>query len=54
MAVVGGRKEKTHLSLSLAASAGFFAIADRVAGGTRRARRRVVGLASSDSGAGGM
>lgn len=40
--------------LSLAASASFFAVADRVVGGARRARRCVVGLASSDSGAGGM
>lgn len=37
--------------LSLAASSGFFAVADRAAGGARRARRRVVGLALSDLGA---
>jgi hypothetical protein len=48
------KEGETHLLLSLAASSGFFAVADRVAGGARRAGRRVVGLTSSDSGAGGM
>lgn len=47
-------RERTRLLLSLAAPAGLFAVADRVAGGARGARRGVVWLASSDSGAGGM
>lgn len=40
--------------LSLAAPPGFFAVTDRVVGRARRASRCVVGLASGNSGAGGV
>lgn len=40
--------------LSLAVPPGFLAVTDRVAGRARRAGRCVVGLASGNSGAGGM
>lgn len=51
----GGWWEGTkNVLLSLAAPPGFFAVTDRVAGGARRAGRCVVGLASGNSGAGGV
>lgn len=40
--------------LSLAAPSGFFAVTDRVVGGARRSGRCMVGLASGNSGAGGV
>ena len=46
-----GRK---NVSLSLAAPPGFFAVTDGVVGGARRASSCVVGLASGNSGAGGV
>lgn len=49
MWLVAGRK---NVMLSFAAPPGFFAVTNRVAGRARWACRCVVGLASSDSGAG--
>ena len=50
----GWQEGRKKVLLSLAAPPGFFAVTDRVAGGARRAGRCVVGLASGNSGAGGV
>lgn len=43
-----------NVLLSLAAPPGFFAVTDRIIGGSRRTSRCVVGLASGNSGTRGM